>query len=95
MAVNTWYLMNYFCAFGGNPPASGSQSLQLGETVDVGDYLYYQCSPLTLRSKRDLRQVSGVRFQEPNSTRCDGVANDMNSFAPVLIFSCSQISVQD
>ena len=40
-------------------------------------------------------QVSGVRFQQPISYRCVGVADVMDFFSPVLAFSCNQINVQD
>jgi hypothetical protein len=40
-------------------------------------------------------QVSGVRFQQKDSTRCVGVAHEMNFLSPVLAFSCIPISVQD
>ena len=35
-----------------------------------------------------------VRFQQPNSTRCVGVAHETDFLSPVLVFSCNQISVQ-
>jgi hypothetical protein len=47
--------------------------------------------------KRDIVlrfQVSGVRFQRLNSTRCVGVALEMNFLLPVLAFSCNHINVQ-
>ena len=40
-------------------------------------------------------QVSGVRFQQPKSTHCVGVAHEIDFFPPGLTFSCNQISVQD
>jgi hypothetical protein len=39
-------------------------------------------------------QVSGVRFQQPNSTRRVAIAHEMDFVSPVLVFSCNQISVQ-
>jgi len=47
----------------------------------MGDDVYQQCS--------------GVRCQEPNSTRYDGVAHEMDSFSALWVFSYSQISVQN
>ena len=58
------------------------------------DYVYQQYSPIPLRSIRDLRQVSGVRFQQLISTRCVGVANEMDFLSPVMAFSYNQTSVQ-
>ncbi len=42
------------------------------------------------------QQLSGFRcqVQQPNSTRCDGVAHEMDFLSPLLVFSCNQISVQ-
>ena len=40
-------------------------------------------------------QVSGVRCQQPTSTRCVGITHKMDILSPVLVFSCNQISVQD
>jgi hypothetical protein len=40
-------------------------------------------------------QVSGVRFQQLKSTRCGGVAHEMDFPSPVLAFSCSQINAQN
>ena len=39
-------------------------------------------------------QVSGVGFQQPNSTRRVAIAYKMDLASPVLVFSCNQISVQ-
>jgi hypothetical protein len=46
----------------------------------MGDYIYQQCS--------------GVRCQQAKSTRCAGVAHDMDFLSPMLAFSCNPISVQ-
>ena len=40
-------------------------------------------------------QVSSVRFQQPKSTSCVGVAHEMDFTSPVLAFSCSQINAQN
>ncbi len=42
-------------------------------------------------------QVSGFgcQVQRPNSTRCVGVAHEMDFLSPLLVFSCNQISVQE
>jgi hypothetical protein len=48
---------------------------------DMGDYVAQLCS--------------GVWCQQPNSTRCVGVAHQMDFISPVLVFSCIPISVQD
>ncbi len=40
-------------------------------------------------------QVSGVRFQQKNSTRWIGAAHKLDILSTVLAFSCSPISVQD
>jgi len=40
-------------------------------------------------------QVSGVRCQQPNSTRCAGVARETDFLPPVLVLSFNQIGVQD
>ena len=40
-------------------------------------------------------KVSGVRCQQPNSTRCVGVDHEMDFLSSVLAFSCNQISVQN
>jgi hypothetical protein len=55
---------------------------------DMGDYVAQLCSGVWC-------QVSGVRCQQPNSTRCVGVAHQMDFISPVLVFSCIPISVQD
>jgi len=47
----------------------------------MGDYLCQQCS--------------GVRFQQPNSTRRVGIAHDACVLSPLLVFIYNQISVQD
>ena len=41
------------------------------------------------------QQWSGVRCQQAKSTRCVGVANDINFLAPMLTFGCNPVSVQD
>jgi hypothetical protein len=42
-------------------------------------------------------QVSGFRcqVQQPDSTRCVGVAHEVDFFSSLLVFSCNQISVQE
>jgi hypothetical protein len=39
-------------------------------------------------------QVSGVRCQQPNSTRYVGIAQEFDFLSPVLAFSYSQINAQ-
>jgi len=38
--------------------------------------------------------VSGVRFQQPNSTRRVAIAHEMGFVSPVLVLSCNKIGVQ-
>jgi hypothetical protein len=40
-------------------------------------------------------QVSGVGCQQPISTRCLGVAHEMDFLPPVFVLSCNPISVHD
>jgi len=38
--------------------------------------------------------VSGVRFQQPHSTRRVAIAHEMDFVSPVLVFHCNLISAQ-
>ncbi len=64
---------------------------------DEGSNFYQQCSPLPLRYRRDLRQVSGVGCQVSASEvdRWIGVAHEMDFLSPVLTVSPNPISVQN
>jgi len=72
----------------------------LGERGDEGSNFYQQCSPLPLRYRRDLRQVSGVppEANQVSTTEIDrwiGVAHEMDFLSPVLTVSPNPISIQN
>ena len=48
----------------------------------------------SLIEKETLQDEVSYEVQQPNSTRCVGVAHEMDFLSPVLVFSCNQISVQ-
>jgi len=56
-----------------------------------GPALVHPVGVITLASRV---QVSGVRCQQPNSTRCVGIAHEMDFLSSLWVFGCKQISAQ-